>query len=238
VSLDGPGVKIVYLAEYDLPNQAAHGVHVMHMCEALSDLGHEVVLVLAREQDKPSPAEELYRYYGLRQRFRIERVRRSMTRGGIYVFALKVARLVGKERPDLVYGRFLAGCVVSACVGARGAPVVYETHAAVRQSGWVSDRLFKFAGAMKLLNYIVVVTQGLKNNLMQTYRVPAERMIVARCGVGVRRRSGCDGGDARDAHRLHRTPLRGTGDRTDRDSGAALSMGVVPCGRGRAESRS
>lgn len=173
-------MKIVYLAESDLPNRAAHGVHIMRMCEALSDLGHEVVLVLTNERDgRTPPTDDLFRYYGVRRGFRIERIRRSMVKGGIYVYALKAARLAGRERPDLVYGRFLAGCFFVALFARRAAPVVYEAHAAIKQAGWFSEILFKIASAGDLFRYVVVVTESLKSHMVQHYRVRSARVIVA-----------------------------------------------------------
>ena len=38
--------KIVYIAEFSLPNMSAYAVHVLKMCDSLSKLGYEVELIL------------------------------------------------------------------------------------------------------------------------------------------------------------------------------------------------
>ncbi len=65
-------MKIVYIANMRLPTERAHGVQVMKMCEAFSDLGEEVLLVLPRRFTnlKANPFD----YYAVTQNFRIKKL--------------------------------------------------------------------------------------------------------------------------------------------------------------------
>ena len=39
-------IKIFYVAEFSLPNMSAYSLHVLKMCDALSELGYDLTLIL------------------------------------------------------------------------------------------------------------------------------------------------------------------------------------------------
>ncbi len=42
---DSPARSICYLASSQVPSDAANSIHVVHMCQAMSDLGNNVTLI-------------------------------------------------------------------------------------------------------------------------------------------------------------------------------------------------
>lgn len=62
-------MKVFYCAGSRVPSSTANSVHVMRMCEALADLGHEVVLFVKRGGN-----EDPYTYYGVAHSFELDLV--------------------------------------------------------------------------------------------------------------------------------------------------------------------
>ena len=63
-------MKLIYLANIRIPNERAHSLQVMKMCEAFAALGHEVELVVPYLDKKTSP----FAYYGVGQTFFIRNI--------------------------------------------------------------------------------------------------------------------------------------------------------------------
>jgi glycosyltransferase involved in cell wall biosynthesis len=62
-------MKIIYLANIRLPTEKAHGWQIMKMCEAFTDLGHEVELVVPRRLNNLTA--DAFAYYNLPKKFKI-----------------------------------------------------------------------------------------------------------------------------------------------------------------------
>jgi len=65
-------MKILYIANARIPTEKAHGVNIMHMCQAFSDLGHEVVLLIPDRIQKKE--QDPWDFHGVRRNFSIVRV--------------------------------------------------------------------------------------------------------------------------------------------------------------------
>ena len=95
-------MKIHYYSGATLPSNAAKSVHVMKMCEALAQSGHDVTLFA-----KGSGHDNLYAHYGVENNFKIHRapnIRIPILSGLVRIISgvfhgLKLAK------PDLIYGR-------------------------------------------------------------------------------------------------------------------------------------
>lgn len=66
-------MKIIYLSSSELPSRQANAVHVINMCQALSELGHEVTLFGRQGSGSPTVQgnEDIFDYYGVRGGFRL-----------------------------------------------------------------------------------------------------------------------------------------------------------------------
>src|SRR3989338_9997638 len=111
-------MKVAYLAESIIPSRTANSIHVMRMCEAFANHGHEVTLFVPHRRDEREPGiTDVFGFYGVRPNFRIRFLAwPALPYGWIFTcldFVLKVGRL----RPDLIYARFLYGCIFPALLG-------------------------------------------------------------------------------------------------------------------------
>jgi glycosyltransferase involved in cell wall biosynthesis len=173
-------MRILYIANVQLPSAKAHGVQIMKMCEAFAELGHDVELLVPYRfiLVKRSPFE----YYGVKRNFRIRKsFSIDLTRlGGIgyvlhaYIFFASAAFLALIRHPDIVYSRDAGAIVSCASIGVRN--LVWEVH--TLQHNRLARRA---AGSARL---IVAISAGLAN----TYREQggAAPCIVAHDAVDVR----------------------------------------------------
>ena len=107
-----------------MPSREANSMHVMRMCQAFGDLGHDVTLHIRRGAGNVG---DEYEHYGVRSNFRIVKYERPQVRVyGALVNARLVARGVRKPPlPELMYSREVYGLVMLASTGV---PYIYESH--------------------------------------------------------------------------------------------------------------
>lgn len=154
-------MRIAYLHACEIPSVYANGVHVMRMCDAFADAGHDITLYAAPGN---TPAEDIHAYYGTRNRFpvRIFATPRLPVLGR-WIRAWQVRRAVRSSGGvDLVYGRDLYALLASAGL----APLVYETHLLRpgRDQRLVERLLFRLRG----LRRVVTITQALAEDYRRT----------------------------------------------------------------------
>ncbi|WP_051967522.1 glycosyltransferase family 4 protein [Kitasatospora mediocidica] len=172
-------MRIAYLHSGSIPSVYANGVHVMRMCDAFADAGHEVVLYALSGS---APAEDVHAYYGTRNRFTVRTVPLpSVPVLGWWIRAWRVRREVRRDGvPDLLYGRDLRALLLAS----RLAPLVYETHIlwASRTVRAIEQLLFRARGLAR----VVFVSQALADD----YRRAFPR-LAARAGVDLVAASDC-----------------------------------------------
>jgi glycosyltransferase involved in cell wall biosynthesis len=174
-------VKLLYLAQSDIPSQAANSVHVMKMCEAFSAQGCEVALWLPETKISLS-AEEIFRYYGVSPRFNLRWLAGMSWLKPSYAYAWQVWVQLRKVRqlPDLVFSRSLLGAVSALLAGAK---VVLEVHQPMRDSGVLQGLMFRWIVRHKRFQRLVVITQALKDWHLQQKLLCAEMIHVAPDGA-------------------------------------------------------
>ena len=64
-------MKILYIAPSFIPSRTANSVHVMKMCNALSNIGHKVFLITRGHHHSIND----YDYYGVDSKFEILKLR-------------------------------------------------------------------------------------------------------------------------------------------------------------------
>ncbi len=123
-------MRIVYLSSSIIPSQKANSVQVVKMCNAFSELGHEVTL-FARLSDPNNDftTNDLKKYYGIKNNIELYRLSASNCRlfGGLE-YAFKVCRAIKKLNinPDILYGRNLYALTLCQFFNK---PIIYESHA-------------------------------------------------------------------------------------------------------------
>jgi glycosyltransferase involved in cell wall biosynthesis len=155
-------MRLAYLHSGSIPSVYANGVHVMRMCDAFTEAGHEVTLYALPGSVH---ADDVYDYYGVRHRFPIYTIS-APTRIvllGMGIRALRVRADVRRSRPDLAYGRDLysLAAVSDLC------PLVYETHMLWdnRAWRWLERRLFR----ARTLQRVVTVSAILADDYRRAF---------------------------------------------------------------------
>lgn len=109
-------MKIVYLSSSIIPSRAANSVHVMKMSQAFAKNGHDVTLFAPnRVAEEENNIKNIYSFYAVDEVFSLRKIfypNIRYVRNFIYAFACLVNLF--KEKPDLVYGRNLLACYLSA----------------------------------------------------------------------------------------------------------------------------
>ncbi|MFE0380736.1 glycosyltransferase family 4 protein [Streptomyces inhibens] len=150
-------MRIAYLHSGSIPSVYANGVHVMRMCDALTDAGHEVELhALAGT----APADDIHAYYGTRNRFEVRTLAHPAVPGvGRWIRAWRVrAELRRRGVPDLLYGR--DPYTLLACSDL--APLAYETH--LLWPRWDVRAVERFLLRRRNLRRVVFVSQALADD--------------------------------------------------------------------------
>ena len=60
-------MRILYISKSIIPSRTANSIHVMKMCQALSDNGHDVVLLAPHQKNQyEKGVNNIYEYYGVK----------------------------------------------------------------------------------------------------------------------------------------------------------------------------
>lgn len=154
-------MHILYVASSTIPSRTANSIHVMKMCQAFCQLGHQVELCVPRYDNPsvPEPTGEIWEHYGIRGEFPIRWLSTTARYRG-YDFAARAVRYAHRVRAELVYTRTLSAAVIAAMWGI---PTIYEIHEPPRTAfNRLSYRLLMQGRGLRRL---VVITQALKDLL-------------------------------------------------------------------------
>lgn len=177
-------MKILYISKSVIPSRSANSIHVMKMCQAFADNGHEVTLLAPNlkhlyEQN----VNDNHKYYGVRGNFNIKKIFHPNIKGGAFLYTISIFfYLVINKSFDLVYGRFLHGIYLAALLKHK---VVYETHLPISKKN--NHRLFIFKKLIKskYLKKMIVISQALKNMYLDRGYLKDEEIKVAHDGADI-----------------------------------------------------
>jgi glycosyltransferase involved in cell wall biosynthesis len=153
-------MKILYVSESVIPSRTANSLHVMKMCEAFAALGHEVTLLAPdRSREYEKSARDVHAFYGVKPSFAVRRLPWNYSRFGWILYLLAASREIFRARADLVYARYLQGCVLPALLGRRFA---FESHAPIRKVSRFWEWWLRRLGRMGRLEGLVVISEALR----------------------------------------------------------------------------
>lgn len=155
-------MKILYISKSIIPSRTANSIHVMKMCQAFSDNGHEIILLapnLKRQHKKN--INNIHNYYGVKKNFKIKKLFHPNIIGGSIFYILSIFfYLIINKKFDLVYGRFLYGVYIAALLKNR---VIYESHAPSFNQKKYRKIFFEKLIKNKYFIKMVVISEVLKN---------------------------------------------------------------------------
>ena len=175
-------MKILYISKSIIPSRSANSIHVMKMCQAFADNGHEVVLIAPNEKNKyEKDINDIYSYYGVKKNFHINKLFHPNFKGGAFLYTIAIFfYLLINTRFDLVYGRFLQGVYVATFLKNK---VIYEAHEPTSDKN--NHRLLVFEKLIKSKYFIklIVISQALKNMYLEKRYLDNNRIQVAHDGA-------------------------------------------------------
>lgn len=163
-------MKILYLTDFEIPTKSASSVHVMKMCEAFSQLEHQVTLLcLKGKGDIP----DLYEYYGVMKSFNIRQVHIPKVKGRLILFAWKARTIISEINPDIVYSR----SVLSLTLTIDRFKGIFEAHKPVWEYGFLYSVCFKRISKSQNFIQMVAISKALKDIFL--LRDPSLKIRVA-----------------------------------------------------------
>lgn len=173
-------MKLYYLSGSTIPSRTANSVHVMKMCQAFSEIGHDVTLF---SRPGENPLEDCYAFYGVDRTFAIERIRGSRLAGWRALeYAWKIRKYVlSRSLPDLFYARHLFSLL---CVANLGRPLIYEAHA-------LPENPIKRLAELRLFLHpnfdrLVVISESLRRDYLDLFPIlRSEKIVVAHDGASI-----------------------------------------------------
>ena len=160
----------------------------MKMCQALAQNGHDVTLFASQEISQIEPdITNAHAFYGVEESFDLQGIPLGHYPGRGWRYSWDSFKAVKTLQPDLVYCRNLRGCALAAL---RGYPTILELHT-LRFARSAGDRLMLFVlGRSPALKRVVVISNGLRMDLLRTANLDVRKILVAH-----------DGADLADKHK-------------------------------------
>jgi glycosyltransferase involved in cell wall biosynthesis len=175
-------MKIAVITNSRIPSLTANSIQAMKVCQALTQLKHEIRL-FAPAETAPVSTESLLAHYGLRDAFDIEWLP-SLKPLKRFDFILRVQSAARNFNADLIYTWLPQSAVLGLL---SGYPVVLEMHANVagRMGPWWLSQFWKARGHKRM----TVTTRALRKALERStnLKFPDDAVMVAPNGVELER---------------------------------------------------
>ena len=174
-------MKITYIAPSRIPSLTANSMQVMKVCQALTQLGHEVLLLVPGTGSRAW--SELTEVYGVQSPFQIDWLpaRRALHKLDFARAAVGHAR---RAHTDVIYTRLLWVAIFAL---RQKVPVILEMHEV--PSGNFAPRLYHHYLALRGQRLTVFITRALQSEVEQKLAVRhvAAEAFVAPDGVDLER---------------------------------------------------
>ncbi|RLA84385.1 MAG: hypothetical protein DRG78_01580 [Epsilonproteobacteria bacterium] len=152
-------MKIVYISNSIIPSRNANSIHVMKMCQAFSENGHEVVLLAPLHENNISSID-LYDYYGVLESFKIEFIQYvNIPKLWSFIYAYNVYKYLKNNNFDIVFGRDLRSCFLSIYLNHK---VYYESHKPYCKYNFIDKYLLKSIFKSNNFKQLIVISDALK----------------------------------------------------------------------------
>lgn len=167
-------MKIVYCSGFKpgFPSKAANNIHKMRMCEALTELGHEVTFVTTSRLNDPA---KIFDFFGMNKSFNIHIIKTPIFKGVGYYYLWKALWMIITIKPDLVVSRSVA---ISALTSSRKLPTIFDSHGPVWETGLINKIAYSYIRKTKNLVRMTTNSLALKNMYLS-------KNIAPNCGIKV-----------------------------------------------------
>jgi len=170
-------MKILAIAMSRIPAPNANGIQVMKVSQALTQLGHEVILLVPDMQPQRPSHEELAAYYGLQDTFEVRWLTTSTRRS----YTWRAVREAKKLNPDLIFSWSPQSAVFALF---HKLPTILEMHEPLHGifGPWWFRTFLRLKGKKRLIS----ITRGLQDLLEEDYGLPDD-CVIAPNGIDLER---------------------------------------------------
>lgn len=174
-------MQILYISSSRVPSRAANSIHVMKICSAMANNGHEVHLMTARaKKDTEKGVVDVFDFYGVKKNFNLYRLYWMNIPMFSIIYSLNILliflnlTLKNRQRP-LCFSRYLHGLYLLSFFGP---PLRLEMHLTL------SDRKFErviFKKLIKKSNFkkLVVISEKLAEIYINEFPELSNKIVVA-----------------------------------------------------------
>lgn len=174
-------MKICCITSFRIPSRAANSIQVMKVGQALSQLGHEVLMYAPGNVH--TPWKELAALYGLSLPFEVNWLP-DYPQLKRYDFALNAVQQAVRRKAEMIY-TWLPQAGLMALLG--GFPVVLEIHdrPTGRLGAWLLRRMSQWRGEKRF----AVITRALERALREEFSLPlkTDEVVIAPMAVDLER---------------------------------------------------
>src|SRR5690606_9756401 len=153
-----------YVHKSFIPSRTANSIHVMNICAALANLGHEVTLLVPDAKELRNRGD-MYTFYGVQPNFAIEKLFYPDYKGKTIYFSFAIMRAMQRLKTDLVVGRFVNGCAIASMLGI---PTVFDSHGPIWDDSKISVWLFRKMVSQKSFKRMTVNSNALKEIYLES----------------------------------------------------------------------
>ena len=160
------------------PSTRAAAIQVANMAQAFAEQGQDVLLV--SPTPGPDPRADVAALLGFAPTFRSVTLFPRTRRGQSLLHAVRVARLVRRERIDLLFSRNLRAAVLPAL---RGTSTVVEVHSLSTLTGALDRRAMRSLIRAPGFRGIVAISEALAADVLGAFALDPDHVLVAHDGV-------------------------------------------------------
>src|SRR5512139_877274 len=170
-------MNIVAIAGATIPSDTANSLQTLKACQALAQLGHQVMLLVP---GIPNTSADLRAHYGLQTEFPIEWLSSSSRR----MFTWDAVRRARACKADLIYSWFPQSAVFGLL---SRLPVIFEIH--IQPTGVFGPMWHSAFASLPGRKRLASITRALVNILERDFhmRFSAEEVVIAPNGVDLER---------------------------------------------------
>lgn len=177
-------MKVTYISSSIIPSRTANSIHVMKVCQAFSELGHEVTLLAPDVKDNyEKDITDVYEFYGTSNIFNIAKLPwLTYLKGTSLFYGFFAALKSHRMNADLVFCRDFHGAFFASLMGKK---VVYESHTPICDSNakGLKPSMFRNMISKKNFKNLVVITHSLKAYYLANFPQLKGKIIVAADGA-------------------------------------------------------
>ncbi|MEM7100812.1 MAG: glycosyltransferase family 4 protein [Pseudomonadota bacterium] len=171
-------MNLLYLSDSYIPSSMANSVHVMKMCNAFANGGHDITLSCYIESDDQ---ESIFVAYEASPQIKLFDIGTTGVAGLRRIFRTFVYRKIAasNRRFDLIYSRDIYSLIGAL---SSGIPCIFEAHTPPRTR--LDHHAFHYVSKHRSFARLVVITQALKDAFLEQYDyLTPEQIVVAHDGA-------------------------------------------------------